>query len=344
MFRCCQSRFPQGRAWLGALTAMTASLALFGAGSASAADVLDAHCGDPTNPGGSSFNSFPRVGQTFTALNTGQLISATVNVNKVGQPPPSQPDAAFSMQIRPLVSGAPEESAASAIATESVQAPALTGFQPLTANFSSPASVVAGQQYALVVERTDRYSSFLVWGQQSRFRPVPVRHVALTARTPARVWGLGPRQPTWHFAIHVNAVEPPPTVTAASTTHSPTRRRHRPTRRGAEEVQEEVPRQSEGQEAQEVQEEGKPPAGLAAVRCARNSRFGRKQHLWARYCGAMSQENVEIALPAVDAWNRGDREAWLALWDEEAEFSPLRAQLEGESYRGHDGLSDFWPR
>jgi ketosteroid isomerase-like protein len=55
----------------------------------------------------------------------------------------------------------------------------------------------------------------------------------------------------------------------------------------------------------------------------------------------MSEENVEIALAAIDAWNRGDREAWLALWDEEAEFVPLRAQLEGESYSGHDRLKRF---
>jgi ketosteroid isomerase-like protein len=55
----------------------------------------------------------------------------------------------------------------------------------------------------------------------------------------------------------------------------------------------------------------------------------------------MSEENVEIGLAAVDAWNSGDREAWLALWDEEAEFYPLRAQLEGESYSGHDGLMRF---
>ena len=55
----------------------------------------------------------------------------------------------------------------------------------------------------------------------------------------------------------------------------------------------------------------------------------------------MSEENVEIALAAVDAWNRGDREAWLVLWDEEAEFYPLRAQLEGESYSGHEGLERF---
>jgi ketosteroid isomerase-like protein len=55
----------------------------------------------------------------------------------------------------------------------------------------------------------------------------------------------------------------------------------------------------------------------------------------------MSEENVEIALTALDAWNRGDRETWVALWDEEAEFYPLRSQLEGVSYWGHDGLNRF---
>jgi ketosteroid isomerase-like protein len=55
----------------------------------------------------------------------------------------------------------------------------------------------------------------------------------------------------------------------------------------------------------------------------------------------MSRENVEIGLAAAEAWNRGDSEAFVALWDEEAEFYPLRAQLEGESYRGHEGLERF---
>jgi ketosteroid isomerase-like protein len=56
---------------------------------------------------------------------------------------------------------------------------------------------------------------------------------------------------------------------------------------------------------------------------------------------AVSEENVEIALAAADAWNRGDYEAWLATWDENSEFVPLRAQLEGGSYSGHDGLLRF---
>jgi ketosteroid isomerase-like protein len=56
----------------------------------------------------------------------------------------------------------------------------------------------------------------------------------------------------------------------------------------------------------------------------------------------MPQENVEIALAAATTLNRGDREAFIALWDEEAEFLPLRAQLEGEVYRGHEGLERFF--
>jgi ketosteroid isomerase-like protein len=55
----------------------------------------------------------------------------------------------------------------------------------------------------------------------------------------------------------------------------------------------------------------------------------------------MSQENIEIALAAAEAWNRGDREALMILFDEEAEFYPFRAQLEGESYWGHNGLERF---
>jgi hypothetical protein len=56
----------------------------------------------------------------------------------------------------------------------------------------------------------------------------------------------------------------------------------------------------------------------------------------------MSKENVEIALAAAATLNRGDREAFMALWDEEAEFLPLRAQLEGAAYRGHGGLERFF--
>lgn len=55
----------------------------------------------------------------------------------------------------------------------------------------------------------------------------------------------------------------------------------------------------------------------------------------------MSQENVEIVRAAIDAWNRGDFDAWISAWDEQAEFHPLRSQLEGHAYHGHEGLRRF---
>jgi ketosteroid isomerase-like protein len=55
----------------------------------------------------------------------------------------------------------------------------------------------------------------------------------------------------------------------------------------------------------------------------------------------MSQGDVEVVRELAAAWRRGDREAWLAAWDDEAEFYPLRAQLEGHAYRGRGGLREF---
>ena len=55
----------------------------------------------------------------------------------------------------------------------------------------------------------------------------------------------------------------------------------------------------------------------------------------------MSEENVNLGRLAFDAWNRGDYDAWIDAFDGECEFWPLRAQLEGRPYRGHDGLRQF---
>lgn len=48
----------------------------------------------------------------------------------------------------------------------------------------------------------------------------------------------------------------------------------------------------------------------------------------------MSQENVELTLLALDAWNRRDVEAAVALWDPEGVWYPPFEQLEGRTYRG----------
>ena len=130
---------------------LAAALPLAFASHASAAELPDASCpGDPATNGSS--NGPDRLGQTFTALNTGQLTSATMTVSSLSNPDP------FSMQIRPLDGTEPGDDA-SAIATESVPAPAGNAFTPISANFATPASVVAGQQYALVLQRGSAFAT-----------------------------------------------------------------------------------------------------------------------------------------------------------------------------------------
>jgi ketosteroid isomerase-like protein len=57
----------------------------------------------------------------------------------------------------------------------------------------------------------------------------------------------------------------------------------------------------------------------------------------------MSQENVEIACRAIEAWNRRDVTTLSALWrsDGEIDWSHARGPLKGV-YRGRDGREDFW--
>ncbi len=56
----------------------------------------------------------------------------------------------------------------------------------------------------------------------------------------------------------------------------------------------------------------------------------------------MSEENVELQQRAFDAFNRRDLDAFLELADRNVEFTPLNLELEGGSYRGHDGVRSFW--
>ena len=56
----------------------------------------------------------------------------------------------------------------------------------------------------------------------------------------------------------------------------------------------------------------------------------------------MSQENVEIIKDAFAAISRSDLNMLLSLTDPEVEFHSLIAEAEDQTYRGHDGVREWW--
>ena len=57
----------------------------------------------------------------------------------------------------------------------------------------------------------------------------------------------------------------------------------------------------------------------------------------------MSQENVELFRRSVDAFNRRDLDAYLALMDDDVEGIPRAVAMEGgDHYHGHDGVRRWW--
>ena len=55
----------------------------------------------------------------------------------------------------------------------------------------------------------------------------------------------------------------------------------------------------------------------------------------------MSQENVELAYQAYDAFNRRDWDAFLSLMDDEIEVESRLVVMEG-GYYGHQGMRRWW--
>ena len=56
----------------------------------------------------------------------------------------------------------------------------------------------------------------------------------------------------------------------------------------------------------------------------------------------MSQENVELVHRGLDAINRRDLDALLALCDPDVESSRASRNWGGGPYRGHDGMRNWW--
>ena len=58
----------------------------------------------------------------------------------------------------------------------------------------------------------------------------------------------------------------------------------------------------------------------------------------------MSQQNVEIALQAVLAWNDGGVDALVGYLDARVEWHPPGESMEPGTYHGHDGVRDYLGR
>jgi ketosteroid isomerase-like protein len=56
----------------------------------------------------------------------------------------------------------------------------------------------------------------------------------------------------------------------------------------------------------------------------------------------VSQANVEIAKRAIDAFNRSDVGAFAALTTPDFEWSPSMAAIEGEIFRGREGIEKYF--
>jgi ketosteroid isomerase-like protein len=56
----------------------------------------------------------------------------------------------------------------------------------------------------------------------------------------------------------------------------------------------------------------------------------------------ISEENVEVMRGGIDAWNRADRDAWLAVFAAEAEWHTTGRFADRGVYRGREELAAYW--
>ncbi len=56
----------------------------------------------------------------------------------------------------------------------------------------------------------------------------------------------------------------------------------------------------------------------------------------------MSRENVEIATQAIEAFNGSDIDAFAALTTPDFEWSPSMVAIEGETFRGREGIDRYF--
>jgi hypothetical protein len=120
----------------------------FSTTSAQAAPVLDANCPGPPN-GSDGVPADARFAQTFTVQTTGSLVQGEVEVNK-----PASSNGDWVMEIYATDgSGIPTNTLLASTTIPNATVPA--GDSRLVGTFAVPASVQAGQQYAISLRRSE---------------------------------------------------------------------------------------------------------------------------------------------------------------------------------------------
>jgi uncharacterized protein (TIGR02246 family) len=56
----------------------------------------------------------------------------------------------------------------------------------------------------------------------------------------------------------------------------------------------------------------------------------------------MSQRNAEVMRRGIDAWNRNDRDQWLAVFAPDAEWHTTGRFADRGVYRGREALARYW--
>ncbi len=112
-------------------------------------DVSDASCVGPGDGNTAFVGLTNRMAQTFTAQNTGKLTKAQFLILR---PPVAFGD--YVLEIRPVSAGVPTDQVLASTTIDG--SGVLADFTPvtITGNFSSPANVTDGTEYALVVRET----------------------------------------------------------------------------------------------------------------------------------------------------------------------------------------------
>jgi hypothetical protein len=173
---------------------------------------LDAHFSPNTFNSNSAVDATLKAAQTFTAVNTGKVTDAQayVRTHRSGD---------LTMQITTVdSSGNPTDHV---LASTTIADPPLSDLsvdpQPVTGNFSKPASVVSGKQYALVLSTTATNSPHNVWGTFVVDQPAGpyAGGEAMYKYDTQAAWQ--PRSSAtisedWGFAIYVDVVGQPPGV------------------------------------------------------------------------------------------------------------------------------------